>query len=301
MPLHISSNQRPVNSICTVIGGRSETHKFGLFTIGIGKTGNTRNMNPYHEARIPSPGMGFRGFWQILARFRGLERANEGSVEVSGVIGDRRVWRDREEVVGEGYGEEVARGCEVEAGEDWRIVGGGFWDGNEVVVKEERAGSGGLFERVGVGCRGSTFGVALGSVERHSGVVENVGGEKLPGWMFSRLGGDVVTVSAGKLAGGSGQHQPRGKRPEVRLYDSLEKWVRLRIFLEGWRSCGVGVEGVVRDHGLPAHEIGDHVSQKSSGKFSSRKRKSQSVESSESGGRANGRPGSSQRIEWGIG
>lgn len=250
-----------------------------------------------NAARKSSLGMGFRGFWQILARFWGFERAKEGSVEVSEVSGDRSVWRGREAVVKEACGEEIVGCREGGAGEEQRVVEGGCSVGNRVVGREERAVSGGLVERVGGGCRDSVFGVASEFVEKRGGAVENVGGGELPGRVLSRLGGDVVTVGAGKLAGGSGQHQPRGRRPEVHLYDSLESCLKQRSLLEGSRSCGVGVEGLVRDHGLPAHEIGSHVSQKDLEEFSSRKRESRSVESSEPGGRDHGRSRSSQRIE----
>lgn len=315
-PLHISSSRRPVNSIWTVFGEYSEAHKFGLFLIGIGKTTNIRNMNSHHEARILSLGMGFRGFWQISARFWGFERAKERSVEVSGVSGDGRVWRGREAVVRGGYEEEIVGRLEGGVVADRRMVQGGYWGGNRGVGRAEIAGTGRPVERLGEECRDGVFGVVSGTVEKCGGAVERsggeellgwcssvgggvvtVGGEELPGRLWSRLGGDVVTVSASKLVGGSGQHQPRGRRPEVRLYDSLESCLKQRSFLvNGW-SCGVGAEGLVRDHRLPAHEIGNHVSQKSLEELSSRKRKSRSVESREPGGRGHGRSRSSQRIE----
>jgi hypothetical protein len=241
--------------------------------------------------------MGFREFWQILVRFRGLKRANEGSVEVSGVVGVRRLWRGAEVVVRGGYREEI-EGCrEVGAGEDRKMVEGGCWSGIEEVGDEDIASRGGSVERFGGRCRDTVLGVASESVERRGGAVEHSGGGQIPGRLLSRLGGYVVTVGADKLAGGSGQHQPRGWRPEVRLYDSLEKCPRKRSLLEVRWSCRVGLEGVVRDHGLPAHEIGDHVSQKDLEELCSRKRESRSVESKESGGRGYGRSRSSQRIE----
>jgi hypothetical protein len=244
-----------------------------------------------------SSGVGIEIFWRTGLGFGARKKCWRRVCGVVDASGDRRVWRDREVAIGGGYGEEIEGWSEVGAGEDQRTVEGACWSGIEEVGGEEIASRGGSVERVGGGCRDSVSGVASEFVEKRSGVVENVGGGELPGWLLSGLGGDVVTVGAGKLAGGSGQHQPRGRRPEVRVYDSLESCSKQRSFLvDGW-SCGVGVEGVVRDHGLPAHEIGNHVSQKSLEEFSSRKRKSQSVESREPGGRSHGRSRSVQRIE----
>ncbi len=253
--------------------------------------------DPTQGVRKRSLGVGIEIFWRIGLGFGARKKCWRRVCGVVDASRYRRVWRDREVAIGGGYGEEIEGWSEAGAGEDQRMVEGGCWSGIEEVGGEEIASREGSVERVGGGCRHSVFGVASEFVKKRSGAVENVGGEELPGQLLSGLGGDVVTVGAGKLAGESGQHQPRGRRPEVRLYDSLEKCLKQRSFLVGSRSCGVEVEGLVRDHRLPAHEIGNHVSQKSLEEFSSRKRKSQSVESREPGGRAHGGSRRGQRIE----
>ena len=180
-----------------------------------------------------SSGMEIEIFWRISSEFGAEERYWRRVYRSEEIGGDRGVWRGGEAVVGGGYGEKI-EGCrDSEVGEDRRVVGSGDRGGCEEVVGEEKAGSGGCGERVGGECRDSEAGVASEIVEQLGEVVEKSSGEELPGRSWSEPGEGVVSVSAGKLVCRSGQPSLGGRRPELLLYDSLEKCIRPRSFRGG--------------------------------------------------------------------
>ena len=69
------------------------------------------------------------------------------------------------------------------------------------------------------------------------------GEKKLRRRVGSKVGGCVVRGSRGERIGGEGQPSPCGRRPELLLYDSLEKCIRPRSFQGGVGGRALWVRG----------------------------------------------------------
>lgn len=182
---------------------------------------------PRKQGQESSLGMEFRGIWIFLGRFWRVEGPESGSVKVGG---DRGVWGSREDAGGGGYGEKIEGSCDREFGGGTRVARCGDREGGTGVVEGERGDSAGWSEKAVGDCRDSGAGASSRSEEQASEGVETAREKELLRRSRSKHRGGVVRVSGGKLVGGSGQPSPCGRRPEVRLYDSLETCPRPRSF-----------------------------------------------------------------------
>lgn len=224
-PFHSPSTQHPHRGRRKLCGNFMEAPEIGKDTIGKGISADNGILHSFISAQNLSPGVEFRGIWIILGRFWRVEGLDEGSVKVGRARG---VWGSRKDVGRGGYGEEI-EGCrDRESGESGKVAGSGDRKSSKGVVEEERSGSGGWGEKLGEDCRDSGAGASSQSEQQTSEDVETACEEELLRQSRSKHRGVVVRVSAGKLAGGSGQPSPCGRRPEVPLYDSLETCPRPR-------------------------------------------------------------------------
>ena len=177
-------------------------------------TGIIRDQTTNERPRVAengSPGMEIEIFWGIWTDFGPEKRGYRGEA-LGGVRGG---CRSGDEVVGGGYGEEIAGCGEVRFVGGRRLAGSRDRSGDQAVVGEARAGSGGCGRRLVEGCRNSGNRAKSEDPKKPGESAVTVSEEKLR-WRFgSKLVGSVVTVAAGRHSVVRGQPESCGWRPKA--------------------------------------------------------------------------------------